>query len=129
MKHVKCFDSVSSVSKKCRRFRKVRGVIRGVVQCGRKKLGWKFRKKLARMELGGDQDGRGPTRLEIFYHFGPKLASVSKMNQNVKILLKMKIEHGIKEASTEIFLLQVDKINNQIILVTEYLFCKSRKLS
>ena len=29
--------------------------------------------------------------------------------------LKMKIEHGIKEASTEIFLLQVDKINNQII--------------
>ena len=27
--------------------------------------------------------------------------------------LKMKIEHGIKEASTEIFLLQVDKINNQ----------------
>ena len=29
--------------------------------------------------------------------------------------LNMKIEHGIKEASTEIFLLQVDKINNQII--------------
>ena len=29
--------------------------------------------------------------------------------------LKIKIEHGIKEASTEIFLLQVDKINNQII--------------
>jgi len=29
--------------------------------------------------------------------------------------LKMKIEHGIKEASTEIFLMQVDKNNNQII--------------
>jgi outer membrane protein assembly factor BamC len=29
--------------------------------------------------------------------------------------LNMKIEHGIKEASTEIFLLQVDKIDNQII--------------
>ena len=29
--------------------------------------------------------------------------------------LKMKIEHGIKEASTEIFLIQVDKTSNEIL--------------
>ena len=30
-------------------------------------------------------------------------------------ILKMKIEHGIKEASTEIFLTQLDKESNEIV--------------
>ena len=30
-------------------------------------------------------------------------------------ILKMKIEHGIKEASTEIFLTQIDKNSNEIL--------------
>jgi len=34
---------------------------------------------------------------------------------NENSILKMKIEHGIKEASTEIFLAQIDKSSNEII--------------
>ena len=37
------------------------------------------------------------------------------INFNETSILKMKIEHGIKEASTEIFLAQIDKNSNEIV--------------
>jgi outer membrane protein assembly factor BamC len=37
------------------------------------------------------------------------------INYNETSILKMKIEHGIKEASTEIFLAQIDKNSNEIV--------------
>ena len=37
------------------------------------------------------------------------------INFDKTTILKMKIEHGIKEASTEIFLIQLDKESNEIV--------------
>jgi len=50
------------------------------------------------------------------------------INYDESSILKMKIEHGIKEASTEIFLIQVDKDSDELVSNIEFIQLELEKI-